>query len=101
MRGPWEVHGFMDSWTHGLMDSWTHGPMDLWTVSGHCIRKYPQSFHLDLDDVAGLEEDGRLAREANAGRRAGRDDVAGLQRNCLRQEGHQGVDAEDELIRVR
>src|SRR5580765_4716195 len=98
--GPWEVHGFTG---HGFtpMDPWTDGPMDLRTVRHHRVRQHAQPFDLDFNDVAGLEEDGRLAREADTGRRTGRNDVTGLESDCLRKERHQGVDAEDELIRVR
>ena len=39
---------------------------------------------VDHDLVAVGEEPGRLAEDADAGRRAGRDDVAGLQRDEAR-----------------
>ena len=48
-----------------------------------------------------FQEDGRLSREADAGRRARGDHVARLERHGLRQERHDVVDTENQLRRGR
>src|SRR5689334_21053365 len=55
-----------------------------------------QNLHL----IARLEKHGRLARKADTGRRAGGDDVAGLERDRLRDELDQSRHAEDQLVRI-
>src|SRR5437660_12034386 len=51
------------------------------------VAQHAQAVDLDLHDVAVLEEDGRLAGKADAGRSAGEDYVAGLQRHHVREVG--------------
>src|SRR5438128_653217 len=51
---------------------------------------------LDAHDVAGLEIPRRIKTDADTDRRAGGDDVAGLQRDALRQRRDDGRDVEDE-----
>ena len=55
---------------------------------------------LELADVTGLERDLRLAREADAGRRAGGDQVARRQRHDVREVLDDVADVEDEVLRV-
>src|SRR4051812_46961384 len=52
------------------------------------------------DDVAGLQELRRLHPRAHAGRRAGGDDVARIQRHALAHVRHQRRAIEDQGLRV-
>ena len=56
----------------------------------HRVAEHADALDLDLDDVARLQRHLRVARPADAGRRAGQDQVAGLERErcsrCRRRE---------------
>ena len=56
---------------------------------------------LDPDDVAGLEVARRVEADADAGRRAGGDDVAGLQRHAGRDRRDDRRDVEDQEAGIR
>src|SRR5262249_17388986 len=60
-------------------------------------RQPPEAVDLDGDLVARAEEDLRLAEDPDAGRRAGGDQVARRQRDRLRDEAEDLVDAEDHV----
>ena len=66
----------------------------------HRIAQQPHARDLDLDRVAGVHEDGRIARGADAARRARRDDVAGAQLGEGRAIGDDGVRALAECLAV-
>src|SRR5262245_677408 len=53
----------------------------------HRVAERPKLIDLDFDLVAGLEEHRRLAGEADAGGRAGEDEIAHLQSEYVRQVG--------------
>src|SRR6186997_1590501 len=57
----------------------------------------PEAVDLDLDDVPRPEPDRRGARHADAGGRAGEDQVAWLEGEDLGEVGDHLVDPEDEL----
>ena len=57
----------------------------------------PELRRADHDLVAGLQPDARLAGAADAGRGAGGDDVAGLERHQAREVGDQRRDREDQV----
>src|SRR5580704_18616321 len=65
-------------------------------------RVFQRAQALDLDSraVARLHEDRRLARITDAGRRAGRDYVAGLEREDLREKRDQVIGLEDQVASV-
>ena len=67
----------------------------------HGIAERAQVIDLDLDDIARLEPDRRLARHADARGRAGEDQVARLQGENSREISDQLVDLEDELAGAR
>src|SRR5207247_7257757 len=80
-----------------------------WTTSGaisssmrrrsrflHGVLEPPEPGDLHRDDVAGLEEHGRLLGEPDAGRRAGGDEIAGRQRHEPGEIAHEVADVEDE-----
>ena len=66
-------------------------------ASGDLRRQAPELRARDDDLVAGLQPDARLAGAADAGRRPGGDDVAGLERHQRREVGEQLGDREDEV----
>src|SRR5436190_8296414 len=57
-----------------------------------------EALDLDPDAVTGLQEARRVEREADAGRRAGQDEVARLQGDRLQQEAHKRLYPEDQII---
>src|SRR5581483_6672942 len=64
--------------------------VSLWLVFLYYrIAQHAELFDLDFDHVTVLEKDRRLAREADARRRAGEDEIARLQRYHLRDVGKQ------------
>src|SRR5438876_661017 len=64
------------------------------------ITQHADFFNLDLDDVAGFEEDWRLAGEADAGRGTGCDDVSRHEVEDGRAIFDQPWDREDEHRRI-
>ena len=61
------------------------------------VRSSPELRRADDDLVAGLQPDARVAGAADAGRGAGGDDVAGLERHQAREVGDQLRDREDQV----
>src|SRR5919205_1757159 len=68
--------------------------------SGDGVLDRSQALDLDAHDVAGPQELRRVERHADAVRRAGEDEGAGLERARLAGEGDEGVDREDEVARA-
>src|SRR5262249_42096277 len=66
----------------------------------HGILDLPEAGDVQPAGVARLEEDRRLAREAHARRRAGRDQVARREGHEVREVAHQITDVEDERLGV-
>jgi hypothetical protein len=64
------------------------------------IRKDAQLFDLNLDEVARLHEQLWLARNADAGWRAGDNQVAGAQSNRLAEERDECCNVKDHVARV-
>src|SRR5579864_478091 len=65
------------------------------------VPEHADAVDLDLDDVARLQPNGGLAGHADAGRSAGKDEVARLESEDLRQIGDHLANAKDQLARVR
>src|SRR4051795_2644942 len=55
---------------------------------GHAVLDRAEALDLDAHDVAGGQERRRVEADAHARRRAGEDQVAGLERAGLAQEAH-------------
>ena len=70
-------------------------------LGDHRVAHEADALDLDLDLVARRERDLRLAEDADAGGRAGQDQVAGLEREDARGVRDEVRDAEDELARPR
>src|SRR4051794_11953626 len=77
--------------------SWSPPPRS----AGDLMLDRPQVLDLDLHAIAGGEELRRGEREADARRRAGEDQVAGLEGDRLLQEADEVGDAEDQVRRAR
>src|SRR5581483_9507496 len=67
---------------------------------GNRIAQYADAFDLDLADVAAFHPDRRLARMPDAGRRAGDQDVAGLERHRLRDIGDRFGDEKHHVVGI-
>src|SRR3954453_4165443 len=65
--------------------------------AGDVMLDRPELLDLDPHAVAGRQEARRVECHPDPGRRAGQDQVPGLEGDRLREEAHQVLDAEDEV----
>ena len=72
-----------------------------WPSSGEAVLELADAGDRDPHRVAALQELRRGKADADAGRRAGRDEVAGLKRQPGRDRRDERRDVEDEVARVR
>jgi hypothetical protein len=75
-------------------------PYHLSPITYHLVLQDADPVDLHPDGISRLEPDLRLHPEPDAGRRPGGDDVAGLQRELLGQEGDDRRDVEDQRVGV-
>src|SRR5947208_12876473 len=68
------------------------------TVGTEALARGAEALDAELDHVAVGEEARRLLAESHAGRRAGRDHVAGEERHELADIAHEGRDVEDQVL---
>ena len=67
-------------------------------VEGDGLPLLAQALDAEFHHIAGLQEHRRLHAQPDAGRRAGRNDVAGMQRHELVEVGHEEGDAVDHRL---